>query len=121
MGAAVCDGGSFVTYKYRKLVFTDGNFGEALFPVVIVVGWLLVNAPTRRRSPSPSSEGKSICIIVSSIAWGGYDVLAKTSARHWSKYFPSNPHVIAQNMPSAGGLVGANYLFKLAKRDGMRI
>ena len=49
---------------------------------------------------------------------GGFDVFGRLLARHIGRYVPGNPTVIVQNMPGAGSLVAANYLYNLAPKDG---
>ena len=44
--------------------------------------------------------------------------LARLLARHIGRYVPGNPSVIVQNMPGAGSLVAANYLYNIAPKDG---
>jgi tripartite-type tricarboxylate transporter receptor subunit TctC len=39
-------------------------------------------------------------------------------ARHLGKHIPGQPNVIAQNMPGAGSLKAANYLYEVAPKDG---
>ena len=34
------------------------------------------------------------------------------------KYIPGNPPIIVQNMPGAGSLIAANYLYTVAPKDG---
>lgn len=63
-------------------------------------------------------KGKKIKLIVSSGAGGGYDAYARTFARHASKHIPGNPKLIPQNMPGAGGLRAAGYLYTVAPKDG---
>ena len=45
----------------------------------------------------------------------------RTIARHISRYIPGNPTAIIQNMPGAGHLIGAHYIYKRAKPDGLTI
>ena len=52
---------------------------------------------------------------------GGYDFYARIVARHMGRHIPGNPHLIVDNMPGAGSLVSANYLYKIAKPDGLTI
>jgi tripartite-type tricarboxylate transporter receptor subunit TctC len=40
-------------------------------------------------------------------------------ARHLRKYIPGEPTIIVENMPGAGHLIGANYVYKVAKPDGL--
>ena len=51
----------------------------------------------------------------------GYDVYARTIARHWPRHIPGNPSITVQNMAGAGGLRAANLLFNVAPRDGLTI
>jgi tripartite-type tricarboxylate transporter receptor subunit TctC len=57
-------------------------------------------------------------MVVTSEAGGGYDLYGRLIARHIGNHLPGQPRVVVQNMPGAGGIVGANYLFNLAPRDG---
>jgi tripartite-type tricarboxylate transporter receptor subunit TctC len=63
-------------------------------------------------------RGKTIDIIVSTSPAGGYDSYARLVARHMGKHIPGNPSFVVQNMPGAGGLRAANYLFNVARKDG---
>ena len=66
-------------------------------------------------------RGKTVRIIVGASAGGGYDTYARTIARHMSKYVAGNPTFIVDNMPGAGFLISANYMYKIAKPDGLTI
>jgi tripartite-type tricarboxylate transporter receptor subunit TctC len=61
---------------------------------------------------------KQVTIIVSFEAGGGYDIYGRLVARSLPAHLPGRPTVIVQNMPGAGGLVGTNYLYAVAPRDG---
>ncbi|MBX9761354.1 MAG: hypothetical protein K2Y29_21435 [Beijerinckiaceae bacterium] len=63
-------------------------------------------------------RGKTISIVVGAPPGGGYDMLARITARHLAKHGPGQPIVIVRNMPGAGGIVAMNYLFNSAARDG---
>ena len=62
--------------------------------------------------------GRTVTLIVSTSAAGGYDTLARAIARHIGKHIAGHPTVIVRNMPGAGGLTAANYLYAAAERDG---
>ncbi|HZD41782.1 MAG TPA: tripartite tricarboxylate transporter substrate-binding protein [Terriglobales bacterium] len=64
-------------------------------------------------------EGKTITFIASSSPGGGTDALVRLISRHFSKHIPGNPKIIVKNMPGAGGLRAANYLWDRAKPDGL--
>jgi tripartite-type tricarboxylate transporter receptor subunit TctC len=63
-------------------------------------------------------RGKTVTVIVSNPAGGGYDLLARTIAPTLAKQIPGNPNVIVQNMPGAAGILATNHLFNIAAKDG---
>jgi len=64
------------------------------------------------------TKNNQIRLIVSSDAGGGYDGYARLLARHMGKHIPGNPTFVVQNMPGAGGLIAANFLYNAAPKDG---
>ena len=66
-------------------------------------------------------QGKTVRILVGYPPGGGYDFYARLMARYIGKYIPGNPDFIVENMPGAGSLASANYLYKLAKNDGLTL
>ena len=66
-------------------------------------------------------KGKSIRLIVGSTPGGFYDRWARFFARYMPKYIPGNPEIAVQNMPAAGSLVAANYVYNVAKPDGLTL
>src|SRR5205085_7974001 len=63
-------------------------------------------------------KGKQINVIVGTSAGGGYNLYARLLAHHIGRYIPGNPAIVVQNMPGAGGLRAANYLYSVAPKDG---
>lgn len=63
-------------------------------------------------------RGKTLTMIVSNSAGGGYDLLTRTIARHLGRHLPGAPAVVVQNMPGAGGLIATNYLYSVASKAG---
>ena len=66
-------------------------------------------------------RGKTVTLTVGYSAGGGYDTYARILARHIGKHIPGQPAVVVQNMPGAGSLRAANYLFNVAPKDGTAI
>jgi tripartite-type tricarboxylate transporter receptor subunit TctC len=62
-------------------------------------------------------RGKQIRVIVGSLA-GDYDTWARLVTRHMRQYVPGNPNFVIENMPGAGSLIAANYLYNKAPQDG---
>ena len=63
-------------------------------------------------------KGRTIRLTVGSSAGGGTDVMARLLARHMGKHIPGQPSIAVQNLPGAGGIVGANRIANTAERDG---
>ena len=66
-------------------------------------------------------DGKTIRFLVASGPGGATDIGARLVGRFLGKHMPGNPGIVVQNMSGAGGLVAANYLFNVAKPDGLTI
>jgi len=69
----------------------------------------------------PFYKGKTIKIVVGLSAGGGYDRAARILARHMGKYIPGNPEIIVQNMTGAGSVIAANFVYGVAKPDGLTV
>jgi tripartite-type tricarboxylate transporter receptor subunit TctC len=69
----------------------------------------------------PLYKGKSLRFLVNYPAGGATDVVARLIGRHLSKHIPGNPTIAVQNMPGGGGNVGANYVYEVAKPDGLTV
>ncbi|MFL6823238.1 MAG: hypothetical protein ACJ8FA_11765, partial [Xanthobacteraceae bacterium] len=63
-------------------------------------------------------KGKTIDLYIGYSAGGGYDVYARALARHMGRFIPGNPTIVPKNMPGAGSLVLANWLYNVAPKDG---
>lgn len=62
--------------------------------------------------------GKSITMLVGSDAGGGYDLYARLLTRHMGNHIPGQPTFVTQNMPGAGSIKAANYVYNVARQDG---
>lgn len=60
--------------------------------------------------------GKQLTFIVGAGPGGGYDLQARTVARHLGRHIPGNPTVIVQNLPSR--IAAANNMFSTVAKDG---
>src|ERR1700757_4747892 len=63
-------------------------------------------------------SGKTITIYVGYTAGGSYDLYGRLISRHLGQHLAGRPTVVVQNMPGAGSLKAANYLYEVAPRDG---
>ena len=92
---------------------------DALHPLVCV-------AALRDRVGTPALAadyyaGKTIEIVVGADAGGGYDIYARTVARHLANHIPGHPTILVKNMPGAGSVRAASYLSTIAPKDGTSI
>jgi tripartite-type tricarboxylate transporter receptor subunit TctC len=94
--------------------------------IIFILGFLsclttsLVLSPTLQ-ARAPFYQGKSINFIIGNQAGGLYDLWARLFANYMEKHIAGNPTIVGQNMPAAGSLVAANYLYNVAKPDGLTI
>jgi tripartite-type tricarboxylate transporter receptor subunit TctC len=79
---------------------------------------LAPNSVCSAQSPGDFYRGKSLDLYIGYSAGGGYDVYARALARHMGRFIPGNPTIVPKNMPGAGSLVLANWLYNVAPKDG---
>jgi len=79
---------------------------------------LTASAPARAEAVAQFYAGKTVNLVIGYAPGGGYDLYARTLARHIGRHIPGRPKLVVQNMPGAGSLKAANYLYTVAPRDG---
>lgn len=87
---------------------------------IVVFVWLLA-AGSSAYAQESFFKGKQVRIVVGLSAGGGYDRAARIVSRHIGKHIPGNPDVLVQNMPGASSAIAANYVWGVAKPDGLTI
>lgn len=90
----------------------------------VSVSLLMSFTPAARSSSADVAQfyaGHVVTVVVGSSVGGGYDLNARLVAQHIGKYIPGNPTVIVENMPGAGGLKSAGYMYSVAPKDGSYI
>ena len=88
--------------------------------VAAVLGSAIAAAPVAL-AKAPTFKGKTVTVYIGYSAGGGYDVYGREVARFIGRHLPGNPTVIAENMEGAGSLRLANWLAKVAPKDGTAI
>jgi tripartite-type tricarboxylate transporter receptor subunit TctC len=66
-------------------------------------------------------SGQKITLAIATPPGGGYDLYGRMVGRFLGAHLPGNPTVVPQNMPGAGSLIAANWLYSVAPRDGTAI
>jgi tripartite-type tricarboxylate transporter receptor subunit TctC len=78
----------------------------------------LLASPAYAQSVAEFYTGKTVTISVGYSPGGSYDFYPRVFARYMGKYIPGHPTVVVQNMPGAGSLRAANFLYNVAPKDG---
>jgi tripartite-type tricarboxylate transporter receptor subunit TctC len=65
--------------------------------------------------------GKTITLSVNFSPGGPTDVFARLLARSLDKHIPGQPTLIVENKAGAGGMIGMNYVYNVAKKDGLTL
>jgi len=89
-----------------------------LFLVVVFLALPGIRGVAQAASVEEFYKGKTIRLIIGYSAGGGYDTYARAIGRHINKHIPGNPTIVPQNMTGAGSRRAANWLYKLAPKDG---
>jgi tripartite-type tricarboxylate transporter receptor subunit TctC len=69
-------------------------------------------------APALSVSASANEMIIGFGAGGGYDLWARTVARHLGDHLPGKPDFVPKNMPGAGSVKAANYMYNVAPKDG---
>jgi tripartite-type tricarboxylate transporter receptor subunit TctC len=102
---------TLVRVRLMRMVFTAA--------MVASLQWACAGVASAQGAPF--YQGKTIRIIVGFTSGGLYDQYARILSRHMPKYIPGNPNIIVQNMPGAGSLTATNYVYSVAKPDGLTL
>ncbi len=70
---------------------------------------------------TPYFQGKTIRIIVGYPAGSAHDIWARLIAPQLTKQIPGNPATVVQIMTGAGSMTAANYIYGVAKPDGLTL
>lgn len=84
----------------------------------LAAAFLPVRQATSQTADAFFRAQPQLAIIAPTAPGGGYDGYARLLSRHMGKYLPGRPTIVVSNMPGAGGITAANYLFNVAPKDG---
>ncbi len=91
------------------------------FTIIVVMLVCFAGLAPRNVPAAPYYEKKMMRVIVGFAPGGGYDRISRLVAKYLPRYIPGNPTIIVENMAGAGSFVAANYLYNVAKPDGLTI
>jgi len=87
-----------------------------VFPFLFVLLWNY-DLPAQ----TPYYQGKTIRLVAGTPAGSVYDSYARLVAQFLPRYISGTPNIIVQNMPGVASMVAANYIYSIAKPDGLTI
>lgn len=82
----------------------------------IVAGFLIISPCIALAAPF--YENKMLTVMINFAPGGPTDIEGRLLARYLAKHIEGKPNVIAQNKPGAGGMIGTNFLGRIAPKDG---
>lgn len=89
---------------------------KAITALCLVLAWAL-----ELRAQGDFYKGKQIRIIVGASAGAASDLYARAAASHLPNHIPGKPDIIVQNMPGGGSMTAANYVYSVARPDGLTL
>lgn len=94
-------------------------FGPAL-TLMIALGATLHGARAQN-TVADFYRGKNVTITVGLPPGGSFDLYARLIGAHLGRHIPGQPNIVMQNMPGAGSLLQAAYIYSVAPQDGATI
>lgn len=91
------------------------------FSLLLALVWSLYPVSYLHAQAESFYKGKTVKVIVGTTPGALYDQWARLIAAHIGKHIPGNPEMLVQNMPGAGHQIAANYLYNVAKPDGLTV
>ena len=86
--------------------------------ISLIAGCVLPLASAAADAVGDFYTGKTITLIISTGEGDGQDKTARIISRHWTNHIPGKPVLVPKNMPGAGNLRAANYIYDQAPKDG---
>jgi tripartite-type tricarboxylate transporter receptor subunit TctC len=93
--------------------------GAGMFALASVFALFAIRS--HASAQTPFYQGKTVTMIAAASAGSAYDLYARLLVQFMGKHLEGHPNFIVQNMPGAGSIIGANYIYNVAKPDGLFI
>jgi tripartite-type tricarboxylate transporter receptor subunit TctC len=88
------------------------------FALFALCGAGVLAVPAAAQSVEKFYKNKRVKLLISSSPGGGYDTYTRIVGRHIKRFIPGNPTMVPTNMPGAGGIRMANFMYNRAPKDG---
>ena len=90
----------------KKRIFM---FTRLVFPLVFILA--VISGALTGVQAAPYFKGKAIVFVVPLAPGGGTDIWGRFTVRHLKEHIPGNPRIVIRNMPGAGSVIGANFVW----------
>jgi tripartite-type tricarboxylate transporter receptor subunit TctC len=87
------------------------------------IGFVLLNSAPSADAAEVEDfyRGRTVSLIIGYSVGGGYDTYGRLLSRYLGEHIPGRPNMLPQNMPGAGSIKSANYIYGVAPKDGTAI
>jgi tripartite-type tricarboxylate transporter receptor subunit TctC len=103
---------------YRMRTMPRLLAGVMLMFLAFVLGVVAPSTSALAQSATDFYKGRAIDLYIGYSVGGAYDLYARVIGRHLGAHIPGNPTLVPKNLEGAGSLRLANYLYRVAPRDG---
>jgi tripartite-type tricarboxylate transporter receptor subunit TctC len=90
-------------------------------PFIVILGLVIGAAAQGAGDAAGFYKGRALDLYIGYSVGGAYDLYARVIGRHLGAHVPGNPTLVPKNLEGAGSLRLANYLYRVAPRDGSAI
>jgi tripartite-type tricarboxylate transporter receptor subunit TctC len=97
------------------------HFTAGLVRRICISLWLAVLPLGLDADAADFYKDRTITFIIGSAPGGGYDTYSRLIASHLGRHIGGQPTIIPQNVPGAGSIRAANFLYNIAPKDGTTI
>ncbi len=100
--------------------FVRSRFRRCMAAWLLALGAAIVALPAHVRAQSPADfyKGRDLDLYIGYSPGGAYDLYARTIGRRMGAHLPGAPTLVPKNLEGAGSLRLANYLYRVAPKDG---
>ncbi|MBM4296681.1 MAG: hypothetical protein FJ143_02965 [Deltaproteobacteria bacterium] len=88
---------------------------------ISLISILSILTHSAAQAQAPFYQGKTMTYVVGLLAGDSTDLWSRALTRNMTKHLAGNPTFVVQNLTGAGGLIAANYIYGVAKPDGLTL
>jgi tripartite-type tricarboxylate transporter receptor subunit TctC len=101
------------------LVSAPGGFMRAMLRCVVAAALICLSPMARAQDTAESISPRGVLMVIGAATASPDDTHARLVARHLPKHLPGKPAVYLRNMPGAGGMIAANFLYANAPKNAL--